>query len=224
MFGCLRSLGCLVLLGVAAVAAWLYRDRWMPLLHRGPTPSTAEAPASAGTAGGWQPVSSTGASRAREAIGRLGSRSGPVFVTLSASDVAAYIYDELKKQLPASAESVQTSAAGDQLFVRASVRPSDFGDIGMLGPLASMLRDREPVEFGGTLDVVQPGLGEYHVKSLRIRELSVPQAMIPRIIQNASRGSRPPRIAADALPLQIPPYIADVRVKNGKVTLYKAVK
>jgi hypothetical protein len=147
-----------------------------------------------------------------------------VFVTLSASDVAAYVYDELKKQLPASAESVQTSVMDDQLFVRASVRPSDFGDVGMLGPLASMLRDREPVEFGGTLDVVQPGLGEYRVKSLRLRDLSIPQAMIPRIIQNAQHGSRPPGIADDALPLQIPPYIADVRMKNGKVTLYKVVK
>jgi hypothetical protein len=177
-----------------------------------------------GTAGGWQPVSATGAERAREAISKLGSRSGPVFVTLSANDVAAYVYDELKKQLPASAESVRTSVMDDQLFVRASVRPSDFGDVGMLGPLASMLHDREPVEFGGTLDVVQPGLGEYHVKSVRIGALSVPQVMIPRLIRSAERGSRPPGIADDALPLQIPPYIADVRVKNGKVTLYKVVK
>jgi hypothetical protein len=48
--------------------------------------------------------------------------------------------------------------------------------------------------------------------------------MIPRLIRNAAQGTRPEGIADDALPLQIPPYIADVRVKNGKVTLYKAVK
>ena len=94
----------------------------------------------------------------------------------------------------------------------------------MLGPLAGMLRDREPVEFGGTLDVVQPGLGEYHVKSVRIRDFSIPRPMIPRLIRSAQRGTRPPGIADDALPLQIPPYIADVRMKNGKVTLYKVVK
>jgi hypothetical protein len=196
----------------------------MPLLHRGPTPSTAEAPGSAGASGGWQPITSSGAARAREAISRLGSRSGPVFVTLSASDLAAYVYDELKKQLPTSAESVHTAVIGDQLFVRASVRPSDFGDVSALGPLASILRDREPVEFSGTLDVVRPGLGEYRVQSLRIRDLSIPHGMIPRLIRNAQQGSRPAGIADDALPLQIPPYIADVRIRNGKVTLYKVVK
>jgi hypothetical protein len=196
----------------------------MPLLNRGHAPSTATAPASTSASGTWQPVSPAGAARARAAIDRLGSRSGPVFTTLSANDVAAYVYQEIKKQLPASAESVQTTVKDDQLFVRASVKPSDLGDLGALGPLASMLRDREPVEFGGTLDVVRPGLGEYHVQSLRVRDLSIPRAMIPRLIRNAGQGSRPAGVADDALPLQIPPYIADVRVKNGKVTLYKVVR
>jgi hypothetical protein len=224
MFGCLRSLGCLALLVILAVAGWMFRDRWMPLLHLGPAPSTAAAPGSAGTSGAWRPVTPEGAARARTAIGRLGSRSGPVFATLSPNDVAAYVYEELNKQLPGSAQDVQATVMDDQLFVRATVRPSDFGDVTTLGPLASMLRDREPVEFGGTLDVVRPGLGEYRVQSLRIRDFSIPHAMIPRLLRNAERGARPQGIADDALPLQIPSYIADVRVKNGKITLYKAVQ
>jgi hypothetical protein len=85
-----------------------------------------------------------------------------------------------------------------------------------------MLGDREPVEFGGTLELVRPGLAQYRVKVLRLRELSVPQRMIPRLLQRIARGSRPPGLAEDGLPLVVPTFIADVRIGQGRVTLYKS--
>jgi hypothetical protein len=85
-----------------------------------------------------------------------------------------------------------------------------------------MLGDQEPVEFGGTLELVRPGLAQYRVKVLRLRELNVPQRMIPRLLQRISRGARPPGLADDGLPLEVPPFIADVRIGQGYVTLYKS--
>ena len=89
MFGCLRRIVVLVVLCVAAVAAYLTRDRWI-----GYVPWLKSAPRATATAGGpkWEPVSDAGAARARQAIESLGKRSGPVFVSLDPGDLASYFY------------------------------------------------------------------------------------------------------------------------------------
>ena len=98
MFGCLRRIVFLVVLCVAAVAAYVTRDRWIgyvPWLKSTPRATTA-------TAGGpkWEPVSDDGSARARQAIESLGKRNGPVFVSLPPGDLASYFYIALAQQLP----------------------------------------------------------------------------------------------------------------------------
>jgi hypothetical protein len=80
------------------------------------------------------------------------------------------------------------------------------------------------VVFGGTLAIVNPGLAVYRVKELRIRDMSVPSPMISQLLRRVEHGSRPPGLADDALPMLVPDYIADVRIENGKITLYKTVQ
>ena len=207
----MRKLGCtaLVFLAGAAVAIWLYLER----------PRAAET---ASTAPVWEPVTPEGAERARTAVQLLSRPTGPVFTNIGGADLAAYVFDELSKQLPPSAQQLEAAVIDDRLHVRALVKISDFGGSGALGPLAGMLGDREPVEFGGTLDLVRPGLAQYRVKVLRLRELSVPSRMIPRLLERVARGSRPTGLAEDGLPLEVPSFIADVRIAQGRVTLYKA--
>jgi hypothetical protein len=51
--------------------------------------------------------------------------------------------------------------------------------------------------------------------------------MVATLLRRASqdRGvARPAGIDDDALPLPLPAYIGDIRVANGKVTLYKNVR
>ena len=218
--GCLRGLGCLVLIVVVAAAAWWFRADWLPLLHRG-TDASAVVDSSAVF---WEPASPQGAARAKAAVARLGSRSGPVFTNIPPGDLTAYIFAELSKQLPPSAHDIEAAVIDRQLWVRAQVRLADFGGPGELGPLGSLLGDDEGVMFGGSLAIVNPGLAVYSVEELRIRDLSVPSAMIPKLLRRTERGTRPPGLAADALPMLVPDYIADVRIRNGKITLYKTVQ
>jgi hypothetical protein len=208
----MRKLGCtaLVFLAGAAVAIWLYLER------------PRQAAETASTAPVWEPVTPEGAERARAAVQLLSRPTGPVFTNITGADLAAYVFDELSKQLPPSAQQLEAAVIDDRLHVRALVKISDFGGSGALGPLAGMLGDREPVEFGGTLDLVRPGLAQYRVKVLRLRELSVPSRMIPRLLQRVARGSRPAGLAEDGLPLEVPSFIADVRIAQGRVTLYKS--
>jgi hypothetical protein len=144
-----------------------------------------------------------------------------VFTNVRAADVASYVFDELSKQMPPSAQNAEAAVIGSELCVRALVRLTDFGGAGALGPLASMFGDREPVQFCGTMEVFRPGLAEYHVKSLKVRDLSIPGPAVPRLLKNIEHGTRPEGLADDALPLKVPPYIADVRISKGRVTLYK---
>ena len=212
--GCMRKLGCVALIFLAgmAVAIWLYLER--------PRQAAETAP----TAPVWEPLTPEGAERARTAVQQLSRPTGAVFTNIAGADLAAYIFDELSKQLPPSAQQLEAAVIDDRLHVRAQVKISDFGGVGALGPLAAMLGEREPVEFGGTLELVRPGLAQYRVKVLRLRELSVPSRMIPRLLQRVGRGARPPGLAEDGLPLEVPAFIADVRIGQGRVTLYKATQ
>lgn len=214
----MRNIGCLVVGVLIGAAAFLLRDRWMPLL--GNEKRAVEEPMESV----WQPLTPAGAARARAAVQRLGTRTGPVFTTLRPGDLSAYVFEELSKGITPSAENTEAAVIGDRLHVRSSVRLADFGGSKALGPLAAMLGDRERVEFGGTLDILRTGLAQYHVKTLKVRDFSVPSQIIPRLIRNVNRGSRPPGLEADALPLVIPTYIADVRIRGGRVTLYKAIQ
>lgn len=217
MFGCVRKLGCLVLLLVLAAALWFTRARWLPMVRGEPAGPAAGAVV-------WEPLTEAGAARARSAVAGLATRSGPVFVNLRPGDLASYVFVALSRELPPSSQNVAAAVIGDRMYVRAEVRLSDFGGGDVLGPLAGFLGDRETMMFGGTFEVIRPGLAQFHVQELKLRELTVPQRMIPRLVQRIGRGARPEGVAPDALPLEIPEHIGDVRVARGKVTLYKHVR
>lgn len=233
MFGCLKNLGCLVLLLIAAGAAWLYRDRWLPLVphvfpaHHASVGARASQPRSSGGATAapspWEPLTPEGGARARAAVARLGTRMGPVFADVAPADLSAYLFQELSHQLPPSAQHVEAAVLHGELAVRASIAMRDLGAARKLGPLGAVLGERANVELDGTLDIVRPGLAEYRVRALRVGRLGVPSAMIPRLVRELERGRRPSGLASDALPLVAPREIADVRIRPKTITLYKAV-
>lgn len=214
---CLGRLGCLVVLVILAIAGWLTRDMWMSKVRRGRVPDSAEAGAA-----GWQRATADGGARAAAQLKRLESKTGPAFVNVTPADLAAYIIKELSRTLPASADSIEAAAIGDRLYVRMRIRTADLGAKEALGPMAALLGERERVQMGGTLRIIRPGFGELQVKEFRIRDLAVPRAVIPRMIRQITRGERAPELSPDGLPLTTPPYIGDVRVSDGRITLYKA--
>ena len=217
--GCMKKLGCLLVVVVIAIVAFLYRDGWIKILPGGSKRDSAGAVART-----WQPLTPEGSKRAQAALNQLRAPRGPAYVTVGPGDLAAYILQELAKALPPSADSIEAAAIGDRLFVRAVVNTRELGGNGggALGPLSALLGDRERIQLGGTLRIIRPGYAELAVKEAKIGNLSVPQPLIPRLIRQISRGLRPPELAADGLPLQTPEYVGDVRVSDGKITLYKA--
>ena len=211
--GCFARIGCLALIVLVLAGAWLTRDRWLPRLT-GHTPTAATGP-------NWQPLTPEGAARTRQALAQLSQPRGPVFTNLPGADVASYVFQSLARQLPPSADSVEAAIIGERLYIRASVLLRDLGGTATLGPLAGMLGERERMQFGGTFHIVRPQLAEFEVKDIKIRDFSVPPAMIPRLLRQIERGARPEGLSPDGLPIVIPPYLGDVRIGNDRITLYK---
>src|SRR5687767_12987558 len=108
---------------------------------------TADTTTAGTTASTWQALTPGGAQRGKTALERLRSPRGPVFLNVAPGDLAAYIFLELSRTLPSSADSVEAGAFGDRLCVRAVIRTSDIGDKSALGPLSMLLGDRERVQL-----------------------------------------------------------------------------
>lgn len=209
--GCLARLGCLVLLAAAAVAGWLTRDMWWP----GTRDDRAAVPQ-------WEPLTPQGAERTRTALQRLGQPRGPVFASLTGGDVASYVFLDLSRSIPGFADSAEAAVIDDQLAIRATVPLREIGAFRDLGPLASMLGDRERVQIAGRLQVVGPGRGELAVTDLRVRDLRLPNGLLARLLGRARLDSIPVR-ADNVIPVRLPAHIGDVRVADGRITLYKNV-
>jgi hypothetical protein len=211
--GCIARLGCLVLLVCLAVGAWMTRDRWMHKITGSPVVTSS--------AGGWEPLTPTAGAAGKRKLDELANPSGPVFTNLSASEVASYVFQTVAHTIPASADSAEAAVVGDALYVRAVVPVRDIAGTGVLGPLAGLLNDRERLQLGGAFHVIRPGLSEFEVREIKLRDFKVPTGAIPRLVQQISHGNRPEGVAPNALPVTTPRSLADVRIANGRVTLYK---
>lgn len=196
---------------LAALGAGYY---WYLHRSRGSTPSSV--------AGTWTRVTAADAQQGGAAVAQLQSNSGRVFANLTASQAVGYLLQTVGKQLPPTAEDVQAMIAGDTLYARAVLPLRSLGVEHALGPLAALLGDRDSVEFAGTADVIRPGLAQFRLTRILIHGLALPSASIPKLVTELRRQPVP-GLAPNGLALPLPPYIGDIRIANGKVTLYKNV-
>ena len=229
MFGCFRRLISLIVLAVLAVGAYLTRDQWLPRA-RAAIGAAAKAQSAAPDSGaaavpevGWAPLSFNSAEQGRLALTKLKARKGPAFVTVSASEFAGAFLDSLTAQLPPSAESLQVRAEGNEFQVRASVKLGDVGGRAVLGPLASMVGDRERLTLGGTLEPTSiAGVAQFKLTRVKVGDFAVPGPVVPRLVKAIKRGPGAVGVESGALPLRLPAGVGDIRVAQGKVTLYRA--
>lgn len=250
--GCLSRVGCLVVVVAAgAVGYWLYGDRLPSELTRvaGKAAGKVRDAADHATRGAGQPDgnpvatndSARDASRSTDrsiawatvtpgteappaVLAALKRKDGPAFVSLGAGDLAALAGSGLRKQLPASVSDLQVALEGNQLLARAVVDVSELAGDGTLGSLlGTALSGRDTVRLAGTVEPLRTGVAQVHIVGLRLKGIDVPPPFIPTFLKTLRRGPRVEGLAADALMLPLPTSVADVRVANGKLTLYKAI-
>jgi hypothetical protein len=209
--GCLLRIGCLAILLIAGVIGWITKDRWWPANRA----EQAAVPT-------WEHLSPEGADRTADALRRLQQPSGPVFVTLSGSDVASYVFHGAGQVLPSFTDSAEAAVFDDRLVVRGTVPLRELGGTGLLGPFAGMLGDREPMELSGRIRVLAPGQAELRISDVKVRDFTLPAGLIPRLLRQAG-FQRPAGLSEDGIPVRLPEHVGDVRVADGRITLYKNV-
>jgi hypothetical protein len=214
--GCLvRKLLLLVLVVGAVLLGWWLRSQWA-----GGEPRDAAA----GDGVEWQELSELRAARARAALERFARAARPDSLRLEAGDLGSIVLLQIARELPASADSIRAAVIEDLYHVRASVRPADLGGAEVLGALGGFLGEREPLQIGGTFHLVRPGLAEYRVRQIRLRDFPVPDKLIPRLMTRIRRGAPVEGLAPAGLPLEVPVYIRDVHITDGRVTIFKSVE
>jgi hypothetical protein len=167
---------------------------------------------------------SPGGTAGREAVARLSRRNGPAYVSLRAPELASLLAAGVAKALPSTASRPDIAIADEQLLVRTVVDLRDLaGDGALRGLLGVALDGRDTVRMAGTLDLMRPGLTAYRVRELRMAGIDVPPRLIPSLLRAMRRAAAADSLPSDALPIPLPNVVADVRVANGRITLYKAV-
>lgn len=217
MFGCLRRLGCLVVLAVVAGGAWLTRDSWYPRVF-----GTSAAPGLVAESA-WEPVTAAAAVHGRAEIARLSGSSGVGAVSLKPAEAVGVVLDSLLRQLGGLGDDVQASVIGDRLYVRASVPIASLGGE-VLGPLTGMLDARETILLGGTLDVIRPGLAQFRVAEVKVRDFTLPNKVVPRLLRELRRGAvLPDEVASDGVPISLASAVGAVQVGKGRVAIFREV-
>lgn len=218
MFGCAFRLGCAALLLILGALGWHFRDKWMP---KAKAMITAEAPVADA---GWKRITPAGGERAAARIATLGRRTGPAYVTLTPEEFAAYVLGSALAEVAAGDTATRAIVQDGMLYIRTRIRLADIGGKESLGPLARMFNDTEPLLVAGTLSPVRPGLAQFRLKEVAVRELKVPRSAVGTLVKRWGPTPRPDSLATDGLPVTLPPDVVDVRLADGKVTLYKKVE
>lgn len=210
----MRKFGCFLLIVLLLAATWFWYARV-------DTPAAAPRTSAAAPAKLWQPLSAANAERGRAAVQSLSRPSGPVFANLTASEAASYIFLVLSKELPPSLRKSEAAVIGSRLYVRSEVELKELGGSGGLGALTSLLGERDSVTLGGTINMLSPGKGEFLIQEVKIGSFKLPAALVPRLLAQMRKGKRTEGISANGLPMTMPAYISDVRISDGRITLYK---
>jgi hypothetical protein len=113
---------------------------------------------------------------------------------------------------------------GNRLYVRSEVAWKDFGESRSLSSIRMLLGERDSVLIGGTIHMLHPGLAEFRVEDMKLGKFDVPAALQKRLVAEIKKKNSVPGVSQDALPVVMPSYISDVRIANGKITLYKSVR
>ncbi len=215
MFKLIWKTGCLLVLLALGAAAWYFRGYWIPKAKQA---VAVEAPADTA---GWRAITPAGGDRAKERIATLARRGGPAYVTLTAAEFAAYVLGSALSEIARQDTTTQAVVENGKLYIRTRIRLADIGGKGALGPLARLFNDTEPLLVGGTLAAVRPGLAQFRLKEVAVRGIEVPRSAVGALVRRWSPGTRPDSLSTDGLPVALPADVVDLRLQNGKVTLYK---
>jgi hypothetical protein len=201
MMGCLRRVGCLVVVLVAGAAAWLARDLWWER-------ATGSSPRADIRWSG--PLQDSVAM-----VERITRSRADAWVNLRAADLATLLDQATGDVL----REPQVAIEGETVRVRARLVLSEVPTAGALGPLAPFLSGEPRIELAGRPSMASRGTGRLLVTDLRIGGVEVPGPARAALVRRLQRGPASP--VDGEIRFSLPPWVGDLRVANGALTVYK---
>jgi len=195
---------------VALAIGWLYRDRLASEMHRILDSSATNEPATATGRPGSRALVS--AQSKIDSLHGWGADS----VVLTPSEVASLIGAGLNPSLRRQLDSLQVELLDGSVAVNAKLATARLPRE-LTGPLTIALREREPIQAAGPIQVVGQGKAEWAVQSFKIREFPIPRDAVPRLLAKAFGDS-----TRRTVPVRIPPGIKEIRIRPSGATLFGA--
>lgn len=213
--GCIRnvlaSIGCATLLVVGSIVGWQYRAQiigiFRSLAEREDVVATTDT-----LAVGFSSPEALRSARARQE--QIARRSGPAYVVLTASEVAALIEAGLDPVARHSLDSLRVTLEPDHFVLEANIRLNIIGR-DLLGPFAGMLNVREPLRVEGPVRFRSVGVLSWEPNVIVVRSFPFPSAVVPPFV-NKLTGGRDGTVHID-----IPSTVGDVRIRSSDVSLYR---
>jgi hypothetical protein len=213
--GCLKGafkLGCAIVVICALALAWWFRE---PILRTGARwfGKSQALPSTADTSVGAPTPKATASGQAK--LGKLNTSTGPDSVVLTPNEIASLIGSGIDWQVRKMYDSLRVELQEGRLVIHARLDTRALPP-GSLGPFASMLGPREPIQIGGELGIERPGTARFVIQDISLRGIAFPAPMVKQLARQMA-GASPD----GAIPFKVDPAVSDVVVHPTGVVLYR---
>lgn len=205
--GCLRGVGCLVILGVAAVAAWLYHDRALDWWRdwRAPEP-VAVAP------------SEELADRVVRRMEDFVAGNGPDSLRFDGEALRSLLVHGASAELPPGVSDPRVTI-GDSTAVLAGTLVADSLETGSTRRLRAVLGDSAALEIEVVPNLLREGVGQVTVKGLRAGGVPVPSFAIPFVLKQS--GLRVPDGYPRSVVFPLDTTVTGMAVRRGELLVWR---
>lgn len=205
--GCLRRVGCLVVLVVGGIVAWLARDLWWERVTGSPARAHIQ----------WSGPTRDSAAM----VDRLARSRNAAWVSLTPGELATMLEAATGRVLV----DPQVAIAGDAIHVRARLALSEVPTSGALGPFTKLLSGEPRIELAGRPSLAGRGSARIVVTDLRVAGVEVPGAARAALVRQLQARGAAAETRAESeegeIRFSVPAWLGDLRVANGKLTVYK---
>lgn len=206
-------LGCLVLLLSAGAATWWFRAPLIRaaggVLGRPPLPRVTE------TVGAPSPAA---VASAQTKLAALDDPAGPDSVVLTANEVASWVGGGIDWSVRRTFDSLRVELRTDTLVLHArldtrAVPPE------ALGPFAGFVEPREPLRIAGLVALAAPGLAQFRIHALRLRDFDFPPVAVRQLAHRVAGADAEGRYL-----VAVPGAVRDLALRPRGLVLYRSAR
>lgn len=209
MRGCLAQIGCLTVLVLLAIAAWIFRE---PLMERARRLLGGPVRLEPMVVGSAPEVADSVELKVRRLV-----REGPAEreMRFTLSEVQSWVKYRLEPVLPSYVHDLRVAFGEEDLEVGARVEARRIPRMmESLGPIAGFLGDTTDVRLVGRVDGIGRGQGAFFVDRLYVAGVPLPDPVRDRLLAAVRGRATDSGLPPHAIAFPLPPGVFDIAVRE----------